>query len=178
MGVIREVLPVKPICAVMVVKSVSLSQVVVQLENCMGAVEDQSDVYPFSFTSYYADEMGKQLDKQFFSFTKSMHPEALPGIKRKTNELEEIFAHDGKRCVNIDPGYLTGSKLVLASTKDFAHRIFLAENIYGDLQLQFRHNAFWPEAWTFPDYKTDLALTFFTRVRTHFVREGRHDQEE
>jgi len=178
MGVIRKVIPVKPVCAVTYVKTVPITELVMQLETILGTVDDRSEIYPFSFTSYYSDEMGKDLMKQFLSFNPCVHPKTLPGIKRKTNDLEEIWSKQGKRQVNCDPGYLTGSKLVLASTKDFAHRIFLGDGVYGDLQLQFRHNKFWPEAWTFPDYQTDLALTFFTRVRSRFVREENHDQED
>ena len=116
--------------------------------------------------------------KQFFSFIQTINPEKLPGIKIGTNRIEESWSELGKRKVNLDPGYLTGAKLVLASTKDFAHRIFLGDGIYGDLQLQFRHNKFWPEAWTFPDYQTELALDFFTRVRSRFVLEENHDEKE
>jgi hypothetical protein len=178
MGGIRRVIPVKPVCAVTYGQTVSVSKLMTQMETILGPVEDKSEAYPFSFTSYYTDEMGKDLMKQFLSFVRTIHPEKLPGIKQRTNELEEKWSTDGKRKVNLDPGYLTGSKLVLASTKDFAHRIFLGEGIYGDLQLQFRHNKFWPEAWTFPDYQTDLALGFFTRVRARFVLEENHDQKK
>ena len=178
MGMIRKVIPVKPVCAVTYGEANSVSKIIKQLEVILGPVEDRSQEVPFTFTSYYTDEMGKNLMKQFFSFTSSIHPENLPEIKRKTNELEESWSVQGKRQVNLDPGYLTGSKLVLASTKDFAHRIFLGEGIYGDLQLQFRHNKFWPEAWTFPDYQTDLALEFFSRVRARFVLEENHDQKK
>ena len=178
MSGIRKVIPVKPVCAITFIKTLDIKELEIQLETILGKVDDRSDIYPFSFTSYYSDEMGKDLMKQFLSFSPCVSPETLPEMKRKTNELEETWSEQGKRQVNCDPGYLTGSKLVLASTKDFAHRIFLGQGIYGDLQLQYRHNKFWPEAWTFPDYQTDLALTFFSRIRSRFVREEYNDQED
>jgi hypothetical protein len=76
--------------------------------------------------------------------------------------------------VNLDPGYITAAKLVLASTKDFAHRVYVGKGIYGDVQLRFRDDAFRPVEWTYPDYRTDLAIDFFQNVRQNFINEEKH----
>ena len=178
MGVVREPDLVKPVCGVTFAEGVEIEEVIRQIEKILGTVEDQTSIFHFSFTDYYAREMGADLRKVFVSFVKSIHPGLLPEIKRKTNAMEEAWSVEGKRRVNIDPGYITGAKLVLASTKDFAHRVYLADGIYGDVQLQFRQNRFHPERWTYPDYRMDEALAFFQRVREKFVREGKRHAEE
>ena len=159
----------KPVCGVTFSMGVDLEGVIVRLKEVLGDVEDRTEVFDFSFTDYYREEMGTGLSKVFLSFVHLIHPGSLVRIKRKTNLMEESWSVDGKRRVNLDPGYVTGAKLVLASTKDFAHRIFLAEGIYGDVQLQFRDNCFRVQDWTFPDYRTRTALEFFERVRKKYV---------
>lgn len=171
MGRILPVKNVKPICGLIFTKTVDCSIVIQQLAEVLGPVDDQTTVFDFSFTDYYEREMGGDLKKMFLSFVKCIDPGDLAKIKIKTNQIEDSWSVDGKRRINIDPGYLTGAKLVLASTKDFAHRISLSGGIYGDVQLQYRHNRFHTSHWTYPDYQTDLALSFFSRVRKKYVQE-------
>ena len=178
MGVIRACKPVKPVCGVTFAEGVEVEEVIRRTEDFLGSVEDRTSGFRFSFTDYYAKEMGTDLLKLFVSFAGVIHPGRLPEIKLKTNAVETDWSVEGKRRVNLDPGYITGAKLVLASTKNFAHRVYLADGIYGDVQLQFRENRFWPERWTYPDYRTDEALAFFQRVREKLVREGKHHDEE
>ncbi len=171
MGTVQPVKGVKLICGVIFTKAVDCSKVIGQLTDVLGAVDDQTPIFDFSFTDYYEEEMGVELKKMFLSFAKCVHPEQLAEIKKMTNQIEDLWSVEGRRLINLDPGYLTGAKLVLASTKDFAHRIYLSGGIYGDVQLQYRHNHFQPSHWTYPDYQTDLALSFFSRVREKYVRE-------
>ncbi len=177
MAPIRSPSPVKPICAVMFAPKIRLEEVIVELESILGKEEERSPVYPFIHTTFYEEEMGKELQKVFISFQELQLPDQLVIWKIKTNRLEEKWVKQNRRKVNIDPGYLTSAKLVMASAKDFAHRIFLGKGIYGDLQLQFRHGQWHPHPWTFPDYQTELAFAFFEKVRNRFVeqeREKRH----
>jgi hypothetical protein len=172
-GTIRDIQPVKLICGLTFAEGVDLDRVIADVEDAFGTVEERSSVFEFTFTRYYRDEMGDNLKKLFLSFTGLIHPGQLPTIKLTTNRIEQTWSMEGNRRVNLDPGYITGAKLVLASTKDFAHRVFLADGIYGDVQLQFRQNRFWTELWTFPDYQTDEALAFFQRVRKGYMHEER-----
>jgi len=170
-GEIHQIKFVKPVCSVTLTRSVLLDDVLVQLESVLGTVQDRSPVFDFSFTNYYQKEMGEDLRKVFLSFTGLMHPGKLSEIKLRTNEIEKMWITDNRREVNLDPGYITGAKLVLASTKNFAHRIFLEDGIYGDVQLRFIKKYFRASEWTYPDYKTELAIKFFHRVRLCYIQE-------
>ena len=175
MSVIREVLRVKPVCGVMFQPEIDLIQIIQELQSVTGTVDEQSDIFDFSFSDYYKEEMGPGLKKIFLSFHSLVDPGTLPRMKLRTNEIETRWSETGKRKVNLDPGYITGAKLILASTKDFAHRVFIGDGIYGDVQLRFIHNRFHANEWTYPDYQTGLALSFFQGVRAKFMRQ---DQDE
>ncbi len=171
MAEIREVKPVKPICAVTFSKQVNVESVISELEGILGKVEEKSETYAFNYTDYYTKEMGIGLRKFFLSFVKLQKPDFLAEMKNKTNTIESSFAVKGKRRINLDPGYLTSAKVVIASAKDFAHRIYLGKGIYGDLQLQYRHGRLWPEKWTFPDYTSQPVIDFFEKVRDKIAQE-------
>ncbi|MCP4631866.1 MAG: DUF4416 family protein, partial [candidate division Zixibacteria bacterium] len=123
-------------------------------------------------TKYYNDEMGEKLFRKFVSFEELIDPSQLPAIKIFSNDIELRFSRPGcdspKRRVNIDPGYLELSKLILASTKNFSHRIYLNDGIYGEVTLIFRGNEFTYLDWTYPDYKTSFAKTFLMDVRNKY----------
>lgn len=171
MGELRKIAHVKPICAATYTNDIKLDSIIQELENFLGPIEDRTESFDFTFTQYYLDEMGPDLKKMFMSFQKLMLPDQLPELKLDTNQMESKWTVDGKRTINLDPGYLTTSKLVLASTKNFAHRIYLSDGIYGDLQMQYRHNRFHVQAWTYPDYQTSLAMDFFHKVRQKFAKQ-------
>ena len=171
MGTIRDIQPVKLICGLTFAEDIDVDRVIADVEDAFGTVEERSPVFEFTFTSYYREEMGDNLKKLFLSFSGLIHPGQLPSIKLRMNRIEKTWSTEGNRTINLDPGYITGAKLVLASTKDFAHRVFLADGIYGDVQLQFCQNRFWKEQWTFPDYQTDEAMAFFHRVRERYIQE-------
>jgi len=123
-----------------------------------GAVEVQSPPIRFDFTSYYEKQMGSGLLRKFMAFEKLIDPTTLADIKILTNRLEAelgpMISSDVPRPLNLDPGYLTLAKLVLASTKDFSHRIYLRDGIYAEVTLRFEKGGTftgWP--WTFPDFK-------------------------
>jgi Domain of unknown function (DUF4416) len=134
-----------------------------------GPVAVSSDPFSFTETNYYAATMGPDLKKQFFAFERLVDPAALAGIKRQTNGWEAEYAalgrHPEPRPLNLDPGYITPAKLVLASTKDHAHRIYLGEGIFAEVTLAYRAGRWQPLAWTYPDYRRDDYHSFFTRCR-------------
>lgn len=144
------------------------------LSERFGPIDTESEVYPFTFSTYYVKEMGTPLVKRFVSFADLIAPDQLADIKRFANGLEQrIPRTDGKpgRGVNLDPGYLAAAKVVLATTKDYSHRVYLGGGIFAEVALQFRCGAFESLPWTYPDYKTDLALTYFARVRTAYMEQ-------
>jgi hypothetical protein len=134
-----------------------------------GPIAAVSPAFDFTETAYYASAMGGELKKQFWAFTTPINPGRLAAIKLTTNRWEAEYpglsTHAEPRPLNLDPGYLTLAKLVLASTKDHAHRIFLADGIYAEVTLSFRGGAWQPLDWTYPDYRRNDFQAFFTQAR-------------
>lgn len=140
------------------------------LENRFGIIDTLSAIYDFTYTEYYAKEMGTNLKKQLLGFGSLIRPDILPDIKLETNEIEGSFSQSGKREVNIDPGYLTAAKVVLATTKNFDHRIYLGKGIYGDVHLRYRRNKFHFNEWTYPDYRSMIVIDFLARLRKKYMK--------
>ena len=133
-----------------------------------GAVDLRSIQFIFDKTHYYDEEMGSPLYRYFLSFDTLMEPSAIAAAKIKTNEMESEFAAEYPqlpRPINLDPGYLEQSKIVLASTKNFFHRILMADGIYAEVTLHFEEGTWKAFPWTFPDFKSDLYHDFFLSLR-------------
>ena len=143
------------------------------LDNCIkeyGTIDKRFGSLEVSaYTDYYDKEMGKGIQKMYMTFEKLINRDELVSIKTFTNEIEKSFAKNGKRPVNLDPGYLANDKLVLASTKDFFHRIYLGKGIYGEVTLHFRKGVYRVFSWTFPDYKEKELQRFLMQVRSELV---------
>jgi hypothetical protein len=150
-----------------------------RLKKKFGRMDFQSPVIPFNFTEYYEKEMGTDLKRQFFSFEKLIKPQQLPEIKLYTNRLEKGLGRKSAsarqvsslRSINLDPGYLCGGKLVLATCKDYSHRIYLDKGVYAEITLHFRDGAFSPWPWTYPDYKSQGYLKAFHKVREIYLKQ-------
>lgn len=178
MALIHVVQPVRPLCALTWAPDVDPEAVIDRLEPLLGPVDARSLIYAFDFTRYYEGEMGPDLRKGFVASASLIHPGALAALKNATNGLERQWVKDGRRRVNLDPGYVALSKLVVASAKDFAHRIYIGQGIYADLQLQFRQGRFWPHPWTFPDYQSEEALAFFKSIRDELYHRTQHEANQ
>ena len=137
-------------------------------EHEFGISQAVSSPFAFTETDYYAATMGTDLLKQFWALG-MIDPGDLAAIKRQTNDFEEEYAalgrHPEPRPLNLDPGYVTGAKLVLASTKDHAHRIYLGDGIYAEVTLSFRTGKWQSLPWTYPDYQRGDYQQFFTTCR-------------
>src|SRR5438132_12381676 len=126
MGTTRNLIPVQLFVGVLVSNAEFISEIETRLTSAYGAIDHRSAIIPFTFTSYYSREMGQSIDRLFFSFERLIEPDQLPEIKRQTNRIEQEMAQlqdSVKRPVNVDPGYLEQAKVILASTKNFYHRI-------------------------------------------------------
>jgi hypothetical protein len=144
-----------------------------------GPVDSESEFWPFDQTDYYQAEMGPGLQRWFLGFAQLVPPDALAEIKHETNALEAAIADDCQlleipRPVNIDPGYLDLTKLVLATTKDRGHRIYLGQGIYAEVTLQYVQGAWQILPWTYPDYRRAEYHAFFNRLREQ-LRQQRRD---
>lgn len=135
------------------------------LEKRFAKIDFSSTALPFDHTDYYQEEFGKDLNRKFVSFKKLVAPNSLPEIKIITNKIEGELSNGLKRTINIDPGYLDLAKLLLASTKDYKHRIYLDKGIYAEVTLFFEFKSFRPWPWTYPDYKTSEYIAIFNQIR-------------
>jgi hypothetical protein len=138
-----------------------------------GVTDWESDLLPFEHTAYYRREFGTGLVRRIWTFERLIDPGALAAIKGRTNELEQRWIVDGKRTVNLDPGYVSMAKLVLATTKNHGHRIYLGQGIYAEVTLQYRDKAFRPWPWSYPDYATPEYCRLFEAVRRRYIEQLR-----
>ena len=134
-----------------------------------GPVDYQSAIVPWDFTDHYSAEMGPGLLRRFIFFERLADPGELAGMKTLTNRIEErmaVTADKGVlRRINLDPGYITEAKVVLATTKDYSHRIHIGGNIFAEIALVQKGGRFTPLAHTYPDYRTDEYVRMFSKAR-------------
>jgi len=167
MGTLIERLPVKAIIGVLITEPLILPKIYQQLADQFGPIDYTSELLPFTSTTYYEAEMGKELQRQFISFEKLIDAGTLADRKLFTNQVEQAFVKKdtSRRRVNLDVGYVCMAKLVLASTKDHAHRIYLRDGIYAEITLRFYRKTFQPWEWTYPDYRSPTYIAIFNRIR-------------
>jgi hypothetical protein len=147
-----------------------------RLEAEWGRVDSESRPYPFDLTGYYEDEMGGGLVRRFTSFESLVPPESLPVAKLWAIELESIIRQERGvtgRPGKIDPGYLTASAVVMATAKDFAHRIPLGQGIYAHLEFLFTRTGVRTLDWTYPDLRREPPQAYFRGVRETYLRQLR-----
>jgi hypothetical protein len=169
----REPEPVKLIASVFSPEKACIHGVMGRLSEIYGAADRVSSELFFDRTRYYAREMGWPLHRRFLSFERLVRAESLVDVKLKTNEIERQCLSEGKRTVNIDPGYISPERLILATGKNYVHRVYLSEGIYADLTLLFKRGSFEPLSWTYPDYKDPQTIGFFNGVRETYMKQLR-----
>jgi hypothetical protein len=175
MGDTKEPKPVQLFCGVIYAPRAPLVEIKSGLEKSYGQIDFESAVFDFDFTDYYSLEMGEGLKKIFYAFEKLIPPHEISDVKLKTNEMENRFRGSGEagqagggRLVNLDPGYVTLAKMVLATTKDFYHRISLPNGIFAEVTLNYRKRTFSQNPWTYPDYTTPEYMGFFNELRARY----------
>ncbi|MDR0522582.1 MAG: DUF4416 family protein [Planctomycetaceae bacterium] len=172
MGQIRSPQPVLLFAAVFSAEESAFVWTRQQAESLWGKIVRESGPFPVEqFTGYYAPSMGHSLPKFLWAFENLIDPADLPDIKRLSNEWEEQFKRQTcavqERPLNIDPGYVDLGKLILASTKDHAHRIYLSGGIFAETTLIYTQKEWKPLPWTYPDYQSPGYQTFFTQCREY-----------
>jgi hypothetical protein len=143
-----------------------------ELERLFGPVGLDAPPFAFDETDYYEPAMGPGLQKQFLAFRELVAPDELAAIKLRTNALEDQLARSARfpeaRPLNLDPGVLTLGKLVLATTKDQAHRIYLRDGIFAEVTLRYQAGAFTPWPWTYADYRRPEVHAFLLSARAYY----------
>lgn len=177
MGDIRFIEPVLPLVAAFSRYDEALEWGREQAVRKWGEIALESPRFEFRETDYYAATMGDRLKKCFWVFDERRDPVELAAWKIAANEWEAEYAlrrdQPEARPLNLDPGYLTLAKLVLASTKDHAHRVYLDRGIYAEVTLYFKHGRWQHRDWTFPDYRRADYQEFFTAARQLIRARGR-----
>jgi hypothetical protein len=169
MGEVKEPQPVKFFVGILTALPPALTGLRGPLEERFGPVDSESDLLEFAYTDYYEPEMGAGLKRKFWGFRRLAVPDVLVDLKLFTNRVERTLAFNGKRTVNVDPGYLTAARVVLASTKDFAHRLYLGKGIYGEVTLMYQKKDFQALPWTYPDYRSEAYLQYFRELRKVYM---------
>ena len=142
-----------------------------------GEIDLQSPLLGFDYTDYYYAEMGQDLRRMWVSFESLRERAYLARAKHIAVEVEDLFVRNGKRGVNIDPGYADDAQVVLATTKNFSHRIYIGLGYYAEVTLVCMHGALRPLEWTYPDYRSPDGLGFFTRLREAYHKQVRSRRE-
>lgn len=161
--------PAKLVVSVFMKDKALLGQIFEPLETVAGPLDMMSKWLDFDFTDYYYREMGQPLFRKILAFRPLIDQEALAGIKLATNAIEQACLEDGNRRVNIDPGYLLPSRFILATGKDYSHRIYIGKQIYADLTLMVTTQGFKTLEWTYPDYASPQVLAFLGQVREKYL---------
>lgn len=130
-----------------------------------GEIVMESAPHEWDYSEYYKDELGWPIERVFSFFKNEINPEMLADIKILTNEIEQQLSTEGKRNINLDPGYLTPSKVVLASTKNYSHRIYMGKGIYAEVTLIYREGRYQPHLFTYRDYASDDYIKIFGEAR-------------
>ena len=134
-------------------------------------IQYQSQEFPFDQTEYYSTEMGEGLKRCFLSIKGLQSLELSADWKLKTAEIEQQLSNKGKRRINLDPGYLDLSRVVLLSGKEGSHKIYLRNGVWADLVLLKDIGGYRNFPWTFPDIRTGCYDDFFLQLRAEFKKE-------
>ncbi|EMS79867.1 DUF4416 family protein [Desulfotignum phosphitoxidans] len=161
--------PAKLVMSVFMKEKPLFESVFPLLETIGGPVDLVSRWLDFDFTTYYHKEMGHPLFRRILAFKSLVDQADLSKIKQATNAVEQQFVKDQQRRINIDPGYLLPSRFVLATGKDYAHRIYIGDHMYADLTLMYVGKQFVPLDWTYPDYRSKEIVRFLEQVRDKYL---------
>jgi hypothetical protein len=178
MSELSEPRPVKLLIGLIYSKTAPVNECIKKLEDSYGEIDFMSEDYPFNFTPYYEEEMGKELSRKILSFRKLIKRDEIVDIKIFTNQLERIFSIENKRIINIDPGYIAPEHLILATGKGYYHRPYLGKGVYADLTLIYRNKEFHTLEWTYPDYKIDQTRELLKSIREKYMLDLRTAQEQ
>ncbi len=172
---LKEPKPVKLIIGILAADQDCLKTALEELTSEFGKLDFVSDVWPFDQTDYYKEQTGENILRQFVSVECLLDPGKLAKIKHGTNKLEKKLAAklniELPRPVNLDPGIIEPSRLVLATTKNYSHRIYIGKKMYAEVTLLFDKGHWQPLPYTYPDYRQKCYFDFFDKVRTRLLEQ-------
>jgi hypothetical protein len=174
--------PIKLICGMISANEEVFDAAIERMVGDFGSVDVASEIIPFDLTEYYVDEMGSSLWRKFVAFEPLSGPQVLCEAKHRTNEIEaeltDLFPDFSPRPINLDIGYVGLPKFVLASMKDFSHRVYIGDGVYGEVTLLFRQGRWEPLEWTFPDFALGLYDDFLSAARNRLREQLQQETDE
>jgi len=172
---LKEPKPVKLIVGILAADERTLETARDAIAGQLYPVDMVSDIWPFDQTDYYKDQAGPDILRQFVSAESLIDPGELAGIKHKTNRLERKLAGqlnlEMPRPINLDPGIIEPSKLILATTKNYSHRIYIGQKMYAEVTVIFDKGRWSPLPYTYPDYRQQCYFDFFSKVRARLLEQ-------
>ncbi len=172
MGNPKEPKPAKLFMSLMTGDEAVLRGAMEDLTVSFGAIDYLSERFPFDFTDYYSEEMGRDLFRHFITFGPLIPIPSLPEVKEGTRKIETRYAiASGERRINIDPGYLCLEHVILATHKAYTHRPYLRNGVFADLTLIFQGKSFRPLEWTYPDYRQGEIVSLFNHLRGRYLQD-------
>ncbi len=173
MGHARTPRPVKFFASILFTDEKMLHRAFGELQYVVGRIQEKTPIAEFHHTDYYLREMSPGIMRQFLLFEPHLERDLLVDIKLKTNAMEESLSVNNRRTVNIDPGYISLENVVLATTKAYSHRVYLAKGIYADLTLVYQSGTYRALEWTYPDYAEPQIITLLNGWRSRYKEEKR-----
>jgi len=173
MSIPQTAKPAKLVIGVFTRNKKIIDNLAIELSSQFGQIDLVSSWMDFDYTSYYEPEMGSPLARRVFAFKRLIEQGELAAVKNATNQIEQTHSQGGRREANIDPGYVLHERFVLASGKNFSHRIYIGDGIYADLTLIYQNGNFQKLPWTYPDYADQAILNFLDQVRSKYVLDVR-----
>ncbi len=152
----------------LIYKNVEHCEMMIEKIESLASIDIESKEIPFNFTDYYNEEFGLPLKRKWISIDKKVPENELVHLKHTSIEWEKELAIDNKRTVNCDPGGISESRVVLVTTKNYSHRIYIGNGIYGEVTLIYKNKTFKPLEWTYPDYQSETFLKFALKCRKKF----------
>lgn len=174
MGAYKPPLPVKLVIGLLAGEAGTLASMRARLAERFGPEEEVLAPIPFTWTRYYEDELGPSPWRSIVSYEKLIPREEVVEIKRWTNALEAETSVEGKRRINLDPGYMTLGQFFLATTKDQRHRVYVRDGIFIEPTLFFENGLFQPFEWTYRDYRSAEYLGYFMKARAKLAYQMHH----
>ncbi|MCX7014064.1 MAG: DUF4416 family protein [Candidatus Sumerlaeota bacterium] len=161
--------PVKLFFAILAAPDAPAGDLERRIAKEFSAIDHRLAEFDFTMSDYYEGEMGERLRKRIVACERLIDPSDLVDIKLHTIRVERHYARPGGggRLLNIDPGWLDPSRVVLATGKDYAHRVYVGHGIYEEVTLIYRRRppGFESLPWTYPDYRKMDVLKFFNEAR-------------
>ncbi len=157
--------PVRLIVSALAPRKSVADQAVPIIEKRFGRLTDEEGPLPFDYTDYYVEEMGPGIQRWLWSFEELLDRGAMAAVKLFTNEIEQTLALNGRRRVNLDPGFLSLENFVLVTGKNHAHRIYIGDGVFADLTLIYRRGSFRALEWTYPDYAEPRLISVLNKLR-------------